>query len=178
VGRHHRPGRRQRRQPGRYHLGRGRCRELARLLLDAADSENTEGGPAYENRLEGAKLWYARELNYIAEEWPGGDWAPATRGGPVEKIRVFPPLADRFVEIPSQIRNQIKEVSDSVYAVSIEFTDAAGTGGNVIHAALSFPEPDAGRSVTGRCACQESLVTRWPGFRILQGSCGARGPGM
>jgi hypothetical protein len=44
----------------------------------------------------------------------------------VEKIRVLPPRTDRFIEIPEQVRNQMSEVSDSVYAVSIEFTDAAG----------------------------------------------------
>ena len=38
------------------------ARELARLLLNAADSESAEGGPAYENRLEGAKFWFAREM--------------------------------------------------------------------------------------------------------------------
>lgn len=65
-------------------------------------------------------------FHYISEEWPGGDWTPAMRGGPVEKIRVLPPLADHFVEIPKQVRNQIAEVSDSIYVVSIEFTDAAG----------------------------------------------------
>ena len=65
-------------------------------------------------------------FNYIAEKWPGGDWEPQPRGGPVEKIRVLPPRTDRFIEIPEQVRNQMREVSDSVYAVSIEFTDAAG----------------------------------------------------
>jgi hypothetical protein len=48
------------------------------------------------------------------------------RGGPVEKIRVLPPQQDRFIEIPAQVRNMIKECDDRVYAVSIEFTDADG----------------------------------------------------
>jgi len=65
-------------------------------------------------------------FNYIAEKWPGGDWEPQPRGGPVEKIRLLPPRTDRFIKIPEQVRNQMSEVSDSVYAVSIEFTDAAG----------------------------------------------------
>jgi hypothetical protein len=65
-------------------------------------------------------------FNYIAEKWQGGDWEPVMRGGPVEKIRVLPPLQDRFIEIPAQVRNMIKECDDSVYAVSIEFTDADG----------------------------------------------------
>lgn len=30
-------------------------------------------------------------FNYIAEKWPGGDWDPVMRGGPVERIRVLPP---------------------------------------------------------------------------------------
>jgi len=65
-------------------------------------------------------------FNYIAEKWPGGDWEPVPRGGPIEKIRVLPPQEDRFVEIPERVQNQMDAVSDSVYAVSIEFTDAAG----------------------------------------------------
>jgi hypothetical protein len=65
-------------------------------------------------------------FNYIAEKWPGGDWDPVMRGGPVEKIRVLPPAQDRFVEIPEQVRDMLDQVSDSVYSVSIEFTDAAG----------------------------------------------------
>jgi len=65
-------------------------------------------------------------FNYIAEKWQGGDWEPVMRGGPVEKIRVLPPQQDRFIEIPAQVRNMIKECDDSVYAVSIEFTDADG----------------------------------------------------
>ena len=65
-------------------------------------------------------------FNFIAEKWPGGDWEPQLRGGPVEKIRLLPPRTDRFIKIPEQVRNQMSEVSDSVYAVSIEFTDAAG----------------------------------------------------
>lgn len=66
-------------------------------------------------------------FHYIAERQPGGDWDPSMRGGPVEKIRVMPPQKDRFVEIPPQVRNMINECNDSVYVVSIEFTDAAGS---------------------------------------------------
>jgi hypothetical protein len=65
-------------------------------------------------------------FHYIAEKWPGGDWEPQDRGGPIEKIRVLPPQQDRFVPIPSQIASQMDQVSDSIYVVSIEFTDAAG----------------------------------------------------
>jgi hypothetical protein len=48
------------------------ARELARLLLEAADGENAEEGQAYENRLEGARLWYAREVNFASLD-PGLD---------------------------------------------------------------------------------------------------------
>jgi hypothetical protein len=65
-------------------------------------------------------------FHYIAEKWPGGDWEPVLRGGPVEKIRVIPPKDDRFVFIPEQVRNMMDQVDASIYVVSIEFTDAAG----------------------------------------------------
>jgi hypothetical protein len=64
-------------------------------------------------------------FHYIQEK-PGGEWEPVLRGSPVEKIRVIPPQSDRFYEIPEPVRNMINEVSDSLYVVSIEFTDAAG----------------------------------------------------
>lgn len=54
-------------------------------------------------------------------------WQPIMRGGPPERIRVIPPRHDRFAEIPTTIRNMIDEVSDDIYVVSVEFTDAAGS---------------------------------------------------
>ena len=45
------------------HLNEVSARELARLLLDAADSENAEEGPAYDSRRDGAKTWFEREAN-------------------------------------------------------------------------------------------------------------------
>jgi hypothetical protein len=65
-------------------------------------------------------------FHYIHETRPGGDWAPVMRGATIEKILVFPPQSDRFVEIPEDVRDQIHEVNDKIYVVSIEFTDAAG----------------------------------------------------
>jgi hypothetical protein len=65
-------------------------------------------------------------FHYIHETQPGGEWAPVMRGATIERIRVLPPQSDRFIEIPGQVRNQIREVSDQIYVVSIEFTDAAG----------------------------------------------------
>ena len=56
-------------------------------------------------------------------------------GSPVEKIRVIPPQSDRFYEIPEPVRNMINEVSDSIYVVSIGFTDAAGNHWERDHAA-------------------------------------------
>lgn len=65
-------------------------------------------------------------FHYVQEKWEGGDWEPVLRGAPVERIRVIPPRADRFYKIPDQVRNMIDQVNDSIYVVSIEFTDAAG----------------------------------------------------
>jgi hypothetical protein len=65
-------------------------------------------------------------FHYVAEKWPGGDWEPVLRGTPVEKVRVISPQADRFYKIPEQIRTMMDQVDDTLYVVSIEFTDAAG----------------------------------------------------
>jgi hypothetical protein len=48
------------------------------------------------------------------------------RGGPPERIRVLPPDSEKLVAIPESIRDMINECNDDVYAVSIEFIDAAG----------------------------------------------------
>jgi hypothetical protein len=64
-------------------------------------------------------------FHFIQEE-PGGDWQPINRGGPVERVRLVPPHHDEFIEIPKQISRMIDEIGENVYAVSIEFTDAAG----------------------------------------------------
>ena len=65
-------------------------------------------------------------FHYVAEKWPGGDWDPQMLGGPVEKIRVFPPHQDLFVPIPENVWSQMTDVSVNSHVVSIEFTDAAG----------------------------------------------------
>ncbi len=65
-------------------------------------------------------------FHYIQEKWTAGDWEPVFRGSPPEKIRVIPPQSDRFYEIPEQIRTMMDQVDDTLYVVSIEFTDAAG----------------------------------------------------
>ena len=104
-------------------------------------------------------------FNYIAEKWPGGDWEPQPRGGPVEKIRVLPPRTDRFIEIPEQVRNETREVSDGIYAVSIEFTDAAGNRWERDPRGALVARPDAVHA--------EAPARRWPGFR-MPGDCGTR----
>jgi hypothetical protein len=38
----------------------------------------------------------------------------------------IPARADRFYEIPEQVRNMIDQVDDSIYVAGVEFTDAAG----------------------------------------------------
>ncbi len=62
---------------------------------------------------------------FVAEE-PGRAWNPILRGSPVERIRVVPPSADRFMPIPDEVQNMIDEVSHRIYVVGAEFTDAAG----------------------------------------------------
>jgi hypothetical protein len=51
--------------------------------------------------------------------------APVLRGFPREDPG-RPPKFDPFYEIPELVRNMIDHVSDSIYVVSIEFTDAVG----------------------------------------------------
>jgi hypothetical protein len=65
-------------------------------------------------------------FHYVTEKWEHGDWDTRELGGPVERIRVMPPQADRFVEVPGNVGSQMSDISDSNYVVSIEFTDAAG----------------------------------------------------
>jgi hypothetical protein len=66
-------------------------------------------------------------FNYIhAETAVSEDWQAVMRGGPVSMIRVLPPRTERFVEIPDEVRTKIPECDESVYAVSMEFMDAAG----------------------------------------------------
>jgi hypothetical protein len=44
------------------------ARELARQLLSAADCEIAEGGSAYEHRLEEARRWFGREMNFASTD--------------------------------------------------------------------------------------------------------------
>jgi hypothetical protein len=93
-------------------------------------SQQTPAGPVWGACIRNASdlpiLDVRVSFHYIQEKWPGGDWAPVLRASPPEKIRVVPPESDRFYEIPEQVRNMIDQVNDSIYVVSIEFTDAAG----------------------------------------------------
>ncbi len=66
-------------------------------------------------------------FNYINSETAvSEDWTPVMRGGPVSMIRVMPPRSEHFVEIPVSVRRMINECDESIYAVSLEFMDAAG----------------------------------------------------
>jgi hypothetical protein len=56
----------------------------------------------------------------------GLSWYPIDRGGPIEPIRVLPPDARRFVEIPAEIRTMSDRCDAQTYVVAIHFTDAAG----------------------------------------------------
>jgi glutamine synthetase len=65
-------------------------------------------------------------FHFIQENQPGGNWEPVFRGSTIEQIRVMPPRRDRFIAIPAETRSMLKQCNDSVYVVSITFTDAAG----------------------------------------------------
>lgn len=66
-------------------------------------------------------------FHFISADNPASEhWEPIMRGGPPERIRVIPPRHDKFVEIPATVKKMIRECSDEIYVVSIEFTDAAG----------------------------------------------------
>jgi hypothetical protein len=71
-------------------------------------------------------VFQIRVFFHYVQEQPGGDWTASNRGGPVERIRVIPPGADRFVDIPDQISDMVEQCDDQVYVTSIEFTDASG----------------------------------------------------
>jgi hypothetical protein len=53
-------------------------------------------------------------------------WQPAYRAGVSERIRIIPPHAEWFTEIPAGIKDKIYTCDDNTYVVRIEFTDAAG----------------------------------------------------
>lgn len=72
-------------------------------------------------------LSVAVSFHFIAADSRSSEaWQPAYRGGIPERIRILPPHAERFAEIPPDIRNKIDTCDDNTYVVSIEFTDAAG----------------------------------------------------
>ena len=66
-------------------------------------------------------------FHFIAADSPASaEWRPVFRGSPAERVRVIPPHFEKFVEIPADISSKHAEVSDDIYVVSFEFTDAAG----------------------------------------------------
>ena len=69
----------------------------------------------------------AVSFHFIAADSSSSEaWQPAYRGGIPERIRIIPPHAERFNEIPADIKDKIDTCDDNTYVVSIEFTDAAG----------------------------------------------------
>jgi hypothetical protein len=113
----------------RYRDDAERHRSQAAMVTAWFSSHETQGagwGACIRNASDLPVLDVRTFFHYVAEKWAGGDWEPQIRGGPIQKIRVIPPQADRFVAIPEQLRNMIDQVDDSIYVVSIEFTDAAG----------------------------------------------------
>jgi hypothetical protein len=65
-------------------------------------------------------------FHLITETSTGAPWMPMYRGGTPAAIPVLPPGPDHLVPIPEDISSKLPEVSDTVYVVSIEFTDSAG----------------------------------------------------
>lgn len=65
-------------------------------------------------------------FHHVHEIQTGSRWEPVMRGSLMDEIRVLPPQADRFFDIPLEIKRHVIECDDSVFIVSIEFTDASG----------------------------------------------------
>ena len=87
----------------------------------------TEWGAVIRNDSDLPVLRVRVFFHYIQAFSPASEeWEPVMRGGPPERIRVLPPDSEKFAAIPESIRNMINECNDDVYAVSIEFIDAAG----------------------------------------------------
>jgi hypothetical protein len=78
---------------------------------------NDSGLPVYEVRTS---------FHYIQEPVKGLPWTPVSQGVSTERVRVLPPRSEQFIQIPPEVRNQLPECSDEVYAAGITFTDAAG----------------------------------------------------
>lgn len=91
-----------------------------------AASFANDWGPTVRNASDLPVFDVRVTFNYIAEQANGREWAATPCGTLVKPIRVMPPMSERHFSIPSEVRNQITECSDDVYAVSIWFTDAAG----------------------------------------------------
>jgi hypothetical protein len=93
------------------------------------------GGP-----LSGASAWGATIRNasslpvfdvsvffhHIEEPVAGRGWTPVPAGSATAPVRVLPPMDEKHVMIPQAVRNQLQQCNDSVYTVSIWFTDASG----------------------------------------------------
>lgn len=78
---------------------------------------NASGLPIYNVRAA---------FHYINDRANFREWATVEQGTSPERIRVLPPGQEAFIEIPPDVRNQLIECSDKVYAVSITFVDAGG----------------------------------------------------
>jgi len=67
-----------------------------------------------------------RAFFHVIHKQPGGDGEPIQRGGPGERVRLIPPHQDKLVDIPEQVARMGGKLTADFWAVSIEFTDAAG----------------------------------------------------
>lgn len=101
--------------------------------LDLAQSSDPDlaaraGFGAYIRNASDLPVFDVRAFFFFVDEiQPGGDWQPAARGGPVERVRVLPPREDRWVGMPEKVRGMFPgEVTKRSCVVGIEFTDAAG----------------------------------------------------
>ena len=62
----------------------------------------------------------------VEEPVKGLRWTPMTCGTSLTAIRVLPPAAERRLEIPPDVASQYPTCNDTVYVVSVTFTDAVG----------------------------------------------------
>jgi hypothetical protein len=94
------------------------CRESITLASDwGATIRNASSLPVFDVRI----FFYR-----IEEPIRGLGWTPVACGSATSSVMVLPPMGERHVLLPKDVRSQAVECNDSVYTVSIWFTDAAG----------------------------------------------------
>jgi hypothetical protein len=87
----------------------------------------------------------------VQETQPGSRWEPVMRGSLSDEIRVLPPQVDRFFDIPLEFKRHSIECDDSVFVVSIEFTDASGNRWERDPRGALNPRNPTARTLDGGC---------------------------